>query len=199
MIDTPTKCFNATAQPDIPAATVADLGSTMADDTVVDCPFRQAVGGVIWLAGMRRPNFANARKAVACHSHNPCERHWKTVMNILAFLKLTRDLGITYTKGGDLPLSTYYTDADYASKETDRRSISGVAVTLGNVAVYATSRTQHCATLSTTEAEYVALAGGVKERVFVRSVMSFMQPNVYEITLFDGSQREGQSVGGNPL
>ena len=32
----------------------------------------------------------------------------------------------------------------------------------------ATSRTQHCVTLSTTEAEYVALAEGAKKGMFVR-------------------------------
>ena len=37
-------------------------------------------------------------------------------------LSSTRDLGITYTKGKELSLSVY-TDADYASKKTDRRSI----------------------------------------------------------------------------
>ena len=61
---------------------------------------------------------------------------------------------------------------------------------LGNAAVYVTSRTQHCVTLSMTEAEYVALAEGVKEGMFVTSVMSFMQPNVYKIT-FDRGQRGG--------
>ena len=48
-----------------------------------------------------------------------------------------------------------------------------------------TSRKQHCVTLSTTEAEYVVLAEGDKEGMFLRSVMSFMQPNVYEITLME--------------
>ena len=68
---------------------------------------------------------------------------------------------------------------------------------LGNAAVYATSRTQDCVTLSTTEAEYVALAEGAKEGMFARSVMSFMQPNVYEITLEDN---EGaKAMAENPL
>ena len=152
MVDTLTKRFNVTAQSDTPASTVADLGPTTADDTLVECPFRQVVGGVMWLAGMTRPDIANAARAVARHSHNPCERHWKAAVKILAYLNSTRDLGITYKKGEELTLSVY-TDADYASKETGRRSISGVAVMLGNAAVYATSRTQHCVTLSTTEAE----------------------------------------------
>ena len=37
---------------------------------------------------------------------------------------------------------------------------------LGNAAEYATSCTQHCVTLSTTEEEYVALAEGAKEGMF---------------------------------
>ena len=161
-IDTFTKRFNVTVQSDTPTLTVADLGPTTADDTMVDCPFRQVVGGVMWLAGMTRLDIGNAARAVARHSHNPCERHWKAVVNILAYLNSTRDLGITYKKGEELSLSVY-TDADYASKETDRRSISGVTVMLRNAAVYATRRTQHCLTLSTTEAEYVALAEETKE------------------------------------
>ena len=68
------------------------------------------------------------------------------------------------------------------SKETDMRLISGVAVMSENAAVYRI-RTQHCVTMSTTEAEYVALAEGAKKGMFVRSVMSSMQPNVYKITL----------------
>ena len=64
------------------------------------------------------------------------------------------------------------------SKETGRRSISGVTVMLGNAAVHATSCTQHCATLSTTEAECLALAEGAKEGMFVRLVMPFIQPNL---------------------
>ena len=67
-----------------------------------------------------------------------------------------------------------YCDADYAKKDTDRRSVSGVAVMYGGAAVSSTSRTQHCVTLSTTEAEYVAMAEGAKECMFVRSVLQYL-------------------------
>ena len=69
---------------------------------------------------------------------------------------------------------------------------------LGIAAVYATSRTQHCVTLSTTEAEYVALAEKAKERIFARSVISFMQPNVYEITLMEDNEGT-KAMAENPL
>ena len=197
MIDSLTKRFSVTAQSDTPASTVADLGPTTADDTVVDCPFRQVVCGFMWLDGMTRPDIANAARAVARHSYDPWERHWKAAVKLLAYINSTRDLGITYRKGVELSLSIY-TDADYATNKTDRSSISVVAVLLGNAAVYATSRTQHCVTLSTTEAKYVVLAEGGKEGIFVRSGMFFMQPNVYEITLMEDNERAKATVE-NPL
>ena len=69
---------------------------------------------------------------------------------------------------------------------------------LGNAAVYATSRTRHCVTLSTTEAEYAALSEGAKEGMFVRSVMSLMQPNVYETTLMEDNEG-AKAIAETPL
>ena len=70
---------------------------------------------------------------------------------------------------------------------------------LGNAAVYATSRTQHCVALSTTGAEYVALTEGAKEGMFVGSVMSFMQPNVYKITFLVEDHEGAKAMAENPL
>ena len=55
-----------------------------------------------------------------------------------------------------------YVDEDYAHKAEDRRSVSGVAISCGGTLVSWFSTTQKCVTLSTTEAEYVAMADGVK-------------------------------------
>ena len=69
-----------------------------------------------------------------------------------------------------------FADANYAEKADDRRSVSGVAVTLGNSVVSWVSSTQKIVTLSNTEAEYVALGDGVKEALFAKSVLSFIVP-----------------------
>ena len=58
-------------------------------------------------------------------------------------------------------------DADYASKATDRRSVSGGAIMCADACVCWFSRTQKCVTLSTSEAEYVALGDAVKEVLFL--------------------------------
>ena len=75
----------------------------------------------------------------------------------------TSDFGITFQKENGLELVAF-ADADYASKATDRRSASGGAVTCAGAYVSWSSRIQKCVTVSTTEAEYVALGDTVKER-----------------------------------
>ena len=73
-----------------------------------------------------------------------------------------------------------YTDANYAEKADNRRYVLGVAVTVGNSTVSWSSSTQKIVTLSTTEAEYVALGDGVKEGLFVKAVLSFIVPSLSE-------------------
>ena len=63
-----------------------------------------------------------------------------------------------------------FADANYAEKATDRRSVSGGVVLCGGAAVSWFSRTQKCVTLSTTEAEYVAMGDAVEEAIFMRHV-----------------------------
>ena len=69
-------------------------------------------------------------------------------------------------------------DADYADKCNDRRSVSVVAAMLGNTAVSASSTMQHCVTLSTSEAEYVAMAYGAKTALAIKAVLDFVQPHL---------------------
>ena len=81
----------------------------------------------------------------------------------------TNDFGIAFQKGSGLELVAF-ADADYASKATDRRSVSGGAIMCAGACVCWFSITQKCATLSTTttEAEYVALANTIKEAMVLR-------------------------------
>ena len=126
---------------------------------------------------MTRPDIASAVRAVARHARNPAARHWKAVRKIIAYLKATKDLGVVFRRGGDLKLPLF-ADGDYADKCNDRRSVSGVAVMLGNTAVSASSTTQRCVTLSTSEAEYVAMAHGAKTVLAIKTVLDFVQPHL---------------------
>ena len=111
---------------------------------------------------MPRPDITNnAARAALRHSNSPAKRHWKAVLQIIRYLFGTKDLSLTFEWGSGLEISVF-ANANYAEKADDRRSVSGVAVTVGKSSVSRFSSTQKFVTLSTTEVEYVALRDGVK-------------------------------------
>ena len=178
--------FGVTRSSRVPASPSVKLEEFDESEPEGQWPYRELVGGLMWLSNQTRPDITNATRAVARYNHAPKSVHWRAAMQVLEYVRGTSDLGITYQRGSGLQLEIF-ADADYASKATDRRSVSGGLVMSGGAAVSWLSRTQKCVTLSTTEAEYVAMADAVKEAMFLRHVWCFALPsravpcmNVYE-------------------
>ena len=75
------------------------------------------------------------------------------MLGILAYTNGTCNFGITYQRGTTVGIYLeVFADADYASKATDRRSMSGGANMFAGAYVCWFSGTQKCVTLSTSEA-----------------------------------------------
>ena len=66
-----------------------------------------------------------------------------------------------------------YVDSNFASRDTNRRSVSGGVVRCAGACVSFFSRTQKKVTFSSTEAEYVAMAAGIKETIFFAVYVKF--------------------------
>ena len=79
-----------------------DLRHESEEETVLDVPFREIVGSLIWIANQTRPDIANAVRAIAPFSHNPEPIHCKAVQKILEYLNSTSDLGLTFRREYDL-------------------------------------------------------------------------------------------------
>lgn len=75
-----------------PASVGFDLGPKRRDEKEGDWPYKEAVGGLLWISGVKRPGIASAARAVARHVHNPPARHWKAVRKVIAYLKGPEDL-----------------------------------------------------------------------------------------------------------
>ena len=142
--------FDVHTTSDTPASPGADLEPKRDDDSGGDWTLREAVGGLLWLSTMTRPEITNVVRAVVRYAHTPTERLWQAMIKILSYLNGTKRFGIIYVWGSGLRLELY-ADADYADKANKRRSVSGIAVTLGDTVVSYASKTQHVVSLSTSE------------------------------------------------
>ena len=119
----------------------------------------------MWIANQTRPDISNAVRAVARHSHKPKKSHWKAAQKILDYLLETVHLTVKFKQDSTVS-KLVCVDADFASKATDRRSVSGAFGFVAAMVVVWISRTQKCVSQSTSEAEYLAMGDGVKEALF---------------------------------
>ena len=127
---------------------------------------------LVYQAGYRGSVRAEARYCSA-----PKLLYWKAARSILGYAMRTSSFGISSRKGTLTGISLVsFADADYASRSADRRSVSGRVVMCAGGPVSWHSKTQNCVTLSTTQAEYVAMSDMRKEILFLRQGWCFMQP-----------------------
>jgi hypothetical protein len=133
-----------------------------------DVPYREAVGALNWAALATRPDIAFAVSTVARFSANPGPAHWEAVKRIFRYLSGTRNLWLTYGEQSRGLIG--YTDADGSMGE-DRKAISGYAFLIDGGAVSWSSKKQEIVSLSMTESKYVTATHGVKEALWLRSLI----------------------------
>ena len=95
-VDSLVNRFDIQYETQTPASVEFDLVPIRTHEKGGDWPYKQTVGGLLWISGMTRPDIASAVRAVARHAHNPTARHWKAVRKIIAYLKATKDLGVVF-------------------------------------------------------------------------------------------------------
>ena len=125
--------------------------------TKIKAPFREAVGALMHLTTATRPDIAYAVSDVSRFMENPQEEHWVAVKRIFGYLQGTKTYGICY-KSSDKIDFRGYSDADWAGDLADRKSASGYAFMLLSAPISWGSKKQPSVSLSTSEAEYIALS-----------------------------------------
>src|SRR5271170_3957643 len=145
------------------------------DDDLFEDPslYCAAVGSLMYSAVGTRPDLTFAVQKLAQFSHKPSNKpsnkHWKAIKRVLRYVKGTLDLGITYSGAKNANIvAEGFSDADWASDRTDRKSILGYVFTLGGGAIAWSSKKQQTVTLSSTEAEYMAVTRASQHAIWLR-------------------------------
>ena len=169
------------------------------DGKTSNVPYREAVGSLVFLAAVSRPDIAFSVNSVSKYLEKHNDTHWRAVKRIFAYLRGTIDYGIEYGSGGSTAELIGFSDADYAGDIEMRRSSTGYVFCLANGAVTWSSQRQRLVTLSTTEAEYVAASAAAREVVWIRRLLSDIGcPCDKETTLYVDNQSAIQLVR-NPV
>ncbi|KAF8623821.1 hypothetical protein AX17_007280 [Amanita inopinata Kibby_2008] len=131
-------------------------------------PYLEALGALQYASVATRPDITYTVGQLAKFSKNPGLAHWNALKCVYQYLKGMLDYWLVL--GGDKEDVVGYTDADGSSTE-GRCAISGYVFLINGGAVSWSSKRQDIVTLSTTEAEYVALTHAAKEAIWIRSFL----------------------------
>uniref|UniRef100_A0AAV1U0S8 Reverse transcriptase Ty1/copia-type domain-containing protein n=1 Tax=Peronospora matthiolae TaxID=2874970 RepID=A0AAV1U0S8_9STRA len=141
--------------------------------TRVDAPFREAVGALMHLTTATRPDIAFAMGYVSRFMRNPQEGYWVAVKRIFRYLLGTKMHGICYKPNAKIGFRCY-SDADWAGDLADRKSTSGYVFMLLGAPVSWGSKKQPSVSLSTSEAEYIALSLSIQEGKWIHRLLCEM-------------------------
>jgi len=149
-----------------------------------DIPYRSIVVSLMYLANGTHPDLTFAVNYLSHFQRKPTEEHYRMLKQILRYLNGTVNKGLVYH--GKTNVMIVHTDADFASDVTDCKSTSGIVIHLYGDLIVWSSHKQDCTTLSTTEAEYVAISEGLCDAKFVYGLTNDLLENVPRpITLFE--------------
>ena len=120
------------------------------------------VGALNYLATCTRPDIAFAVSYLSRFSAIPTVPLWQAAKRVLLYLRTHSTLGLTYTHSSDYAF-TVFSDSSYAEDVVDRKSQTGFAVLASGSLVNWMSKRQPTVAISTSEAEYQALAQAARE------------------------------------
>ena len=103
--------------------------------------------------------------------YNTNNDHWKGIDNIIGYFKGKENNQIPYRTTTENKSISFVYD-NYATNLGDRRSVTGIVNTIGSMITNWDSKTQTTVSMSSTEAEYIALRKCEQESVFQSNLLN---------------------------
>ena len=169
--------------------------SEIPDDKIL-VSYQRLVGSLTYLAICTRPDIAYAAMALGQFNASPTRSHLACAKGVLRYLAGTVHICLQFpspsfrhSSRSQLPSTCGFSDADWASDEKDRKSISGYCFYFLGSLVSWSSRKQRTVSTSSTESEYYALTNTIKEAIWMKLFLTLTElPSPSPLPIFCDNQ-----------
>jgi hypothetical protein len=154
--------------------------------------FQKINGCLLEIAMKTRPDILYFVVRSCSANSNPKQVNWNNMVSVLKYLKGSIDLGLNYSNSieglcGNNVL-TAFSDSDWASDSSDRKSRSGCVFMMKGAAIAFHSKKQTVVALSSCEAEYISLCETVKTAKWLKRLCSDLGIGDDQIVIFEDNQ-----------
>jgi hypothetical protein len=133
--------------------------------------YRSGVGMLLYLVKHSRPDIANAVRELSKVLDGPTPAAFKEMKRVMKFVMDTKNYGLKIEpliEGKEIAWTMQmYSDSEFAGDKNNRISVGGYVLFLMGAPILWRSKAQRSVTLSSSEAEYVAMSEAAKEVIFV--------------------------------
>ncbi|XP_075158155.1 uncharacterized protein LOC142231430 [Haematobia irritans] len=151
--------------------------------------YQRAIGCLLYLSTHTRPDITASVSILSQKTENPSVEDWNEIKRLIKYLKGTSNLALKLSNKKASDKLYGYVDADWGENKVDRKSNSGYIFYLNGGVISWSCRKQTCVSLSTAEAEFVALVEGFKEAKWINELLTDMCCNaVIPITIYEDNQ-----------
>lgn len=189
--------FNMTECKTVDTPMEAKLNIIKSQEIKDQNPYQQLIGSLMYLCVLTRPDIAYAVGYLSQFNNCHNNEHWLYAKRILKYLKKTKNLGLRYSRDGNVNIEGYV-DADWANNFIDRKSYSGFCFMLSGSVISWGCKKQRTVALSSTEAEYMAITEGCREAVYLINLQNEITEQIYTINIYNDNQ-SAQKLSGNPV
>ena len=135
--------------------------------------YAKAVGEIRYIADSARPDIAFAATTLSRALKKPTKRHWNLLQRLTQYLHSTKEEGILMPAVNQRQVTiSAYSDADFATDQTSRKSITGMISMVNGAPVQWLARQQPVVAKSTCEAEYIAASETTALTLWLHSLLT---------------------------
>lgn len=173
--------------------------SEKSESQEIETRFRKLIGPLMYATIATRPDLAIAVSILSRYQHCATNELWIALKRVLRYIKGTLNMKLIYKREQEKSVFGYV-DADWGGDINDRKSTTGYVFKVFNNVVSWCSRKQSVVSLSSTEAEYVALSFAACEASWLRSLMTELglMNNKSEATVIFQDNQSAIRIAKNP-
>ena len=132
--------------------------------------YQKLIGMLLYISTNTRPDISASVSILSQKIKDPTKNDLNEVKRLIKYLKGTKELKLRLSNiNGYLSLHAY-SDANWAENRTNRKSNSGYICMVNGGTISWACRRQDCVSLSSTEAEYIALSESIQEMIWIKNI-----------------------------
>src|SRR5258708_28800151 len=160
-------------------------------------PYLEVLGSLTYTTMGTRPDISYTVRSLAPYASKFGRDHINGLKHIMRYLAGCPKQGILYTREGGGLIG--YTDADWASDQTNWQSISGYAFLYSGGVVSWMSKQQSTVATSSTHAKYIVAMEAAKELVWLHCLLTKLQEEVLGPTILHIDNCAADLLARNPI